>query len=83
MADPVPPQDDAQRALTLLLEMRRQGFGCESVRVGDVELVGVRDYDPHPKALLARAESEDRDKRPGYAGAIAEWGGDLLEDGRS
>lgn len=68
--------DDVERAKALLLFLRREGFATTSVKVGDVELVDVVDYQPHVAAKVARAESEDR-SRPKGSSAYAEFGADI------
>lgn len=78
-SDRPPAETDDQRAMRLLLALREHGFGAESVKVGDVELVGVTDHIPHPKALVSRAGAEDRDRQPGRTSYIDEFGGDLVE----
>lgn len=82
-SDPPEPAPADVRALRLLLELREKGFACDSLKVGDVELVGVKDYLPHPKAQLDAAAAEERGKPSGPGGYMAEFGADLLPDGAS
>lgn len=84
MSQDATPDTSADAAVVkdLLLWMRDNGFGCQTMAVGSIQLVAARDYLPSTKAQERAQAEEDAFRKRMEAGNNAEtayhhFGGDI------